>query len=264
MRKKVIIYGNVSNFEDAVIVDNFSLKKIVKSVGNAVGDAAKSVAKTTTNVVSDATKLGLQPVKLAVASVTGKPVNTSYSTGIGKIVGAIHDTGSKALTATAKGFADTITGGLATKAANLLRKDENKEKAFSYNEMKPGAATGVKFIDKVGAILPTTGAIVGGTAAGIFAGNKALGGSKQTASNQKPTGVSTGSNVLDQQLPLNTDISLSPPNNNLPGGLPSSVNNNTGSNIKTASFSFPEMSPMLMVGIVIAVILLALAVRTKE
>lgn len=163
------------------------------------------------NVVSDIGKLAIQPAKLAVASVTGKPVNTKYSTGFGKVVGKVHDTGNKALTTTAKSFADTITGGLATKAANLVRKDEYKEKAYSYGEMKnAGAPTGIKFLDKTAEILPTVGTVAGGVVAGYLAGDKALSlGSKQEGNNMKPSGIEIGPNVLTGEPVMQSPIPTS-------------------------------------------------------
>lgn len=168
--------------------DHFSLKKVAKGIGN---------------VAKDVVKLSVQPVKLAVASVTGKPVNTTYSTKVGAIVGKVHDTGSKALTATVKGFADTVTGGLATKAANLVRKDEYKEKAFSYNEQKSavGADLG-KTLNKVAAVLPTVGAVTGGVVGGALAGKKALSlGKKDEGQNMKESQIEIGPNVLENKAP---------------------------------------------------------------
>lgn len=256
MNKKIFIYRRNRG------ADHFSLKKTFKKIGN---------------VAKDAVKLGVQPVKLAVASVTGKPVNTTYSTKLGAVVGKVHDTGNKALTSTAKGFADTITGGLATKAANVLRKDKYKEKAFAYNEMKnSGGPSFGKTLDKVATVLPTVGAVAGGVVAGAMAGNKALSlGKKQEQSNMKDSNIEIGQNVLTGQTPLQLEKPVeyqkprfeSEPYTGGPASYRNMVSDQQPSDNKlTASMDlgFGKLTPMTIGIIVVAIILLVVAVKNKK
>jgi hypothetical protein len=130
--------------------NHFSLKKAFKKVGN---------------IAKDAVTLGTAPVKLAVSSVTGKKPKIQYKTKVLGAIGKIHDESTKKLTGTVKAVGDTITLGYATKAANLLRKKEDREQAYKYHELKR-SDTGMKFVDKasgiVGKAAPIAGSIVGG------------------------------------------------------------------------------------------------------
>lgn len=160
-----------------------------------------------TNVISDVAKLSVAPVTQAVSSVSGKPIDLKLKTGAAKTIGAIQETGAKSLNSLVKGFADTVTLGYATKAANLVRKDKYKEKAFKYNEMTPTQyKTGVKFLDKTAQILPAGSAAVGGAVAGVMGATKL--GDLLKDGNQKPTGVVIGPNVLDAQIPTVVDDSI--------------------------------------------------------
>lgn len=250
MNKKIIIYRRNRG------VDNFSLKKTFRKIGD---------------VATDIGKLSVQPVKLAVSSVTGKPVNTKYSTKVGAIVGKVHDTGNKALTSTAKGFADTITVGYATKAANLIRKDKFKEKAFAYNEMKNSGGPSLgKTLDKVATVLPTVGAVAGGVVAGTVAGKKALSlTKKQGESNMKNSDIQIGQNVLTGQTPIPSDKYKYEPEP-YTGGAPSYRNMEpeklTAPENLTASmdFGFGKLTPVTIGIVIVAIILLVLAVKNKQ
>lgn len=258
MNKKIVIYRRNRG------VDNFSHKKTFRKIGD---------------VASDIGKLSVQPVKLAVSSVTGKPVNTKYSTKVGAIVGKIHDTGNKALTSTAKGFADTITGGYATKAANLIRKDRYKEKAFAYNEMKNSGGPSLgKTLDKVATVLPTVGAVAGGVVAGTVAGKKALSlTKKQGESNMKNSDIQIGQNVLTGQTPIPSDKYKYEPEL-YTGGAPSfrnmepekltapeKISSGRPENL-TASMNlgFGKLTPVTIGIIIVAIILLVFAVKNKR
>jgi hypothetical protein len=256
MVKKIIIRKRTRR-------DNFSLKKLGKGI---------------VNVAKDSVKLAVAPVKLAVSSVTGKPVKTEYSTKVGKVVAKVHDTGSKALTSTVKGFADTVTGGYATKAANLLRKDEYKEKPFAYNEQKKSIANDIslgKTLDKVAVVLPTVGAVAGGTVAGVLAGNKALSlTKKQGSDNMKNSGLEIGPNVITGMPVLGSE---SPKLNEFPksGGelikgvphasefSPIQQTQQPGVPTMQASFGNFELNPMTIGIIVVAIILLVIAAKNK-
>lgn len=113
--RKVI---RVNNMVSAHVgdVDNFSFKSLIKDIG----------------------KLAVQPIKTAVSSITGKKDNTVYETKLGKAVAKVNTTVDRTINTAAKSFADTISGGLATKGVNLIRKGENKETAYKYNEMPKG------------------------------------------------------------------------------------------------------------------------------
>jgi len=130
--------------------NDFSLKKLGKKIGN---------------VAKDAVTLGKAPIALAVSSVTGKKPKLEYKTKVLGAVGKIHDESTKKLTGTVKAVGDTITLGYATKAANLVRKKENREQAYKYHELEK-SNTGMKFVDKasgvVGKVAPVAGALVGG------------------------------------------------------------------------------------------------------
>lgn len=222
---------------------------IIGGIKNVVSDAVKlAVAPVTViagkdlklttgvgKVVGDSAKIAVSPIKQGVSSITGKPVDLKLQTKAGKVVGGVTDIGGNALHSLAKGFADTVTLGYATKAANLIRKDENKEKAFAYNEMKQLPNTGIKVIDKVGAVLPTVSAAIGGAAAGVMGGTKIADMLKKD-SNLKETTVAIGDNVLTGSTP--------PPNqpiNLQAGALP--------------------INPLMILGIIAAVIVLVIVAK---
>lgn len=196
---------------------------LLDGIGNVISDAAKlAVApvtlatggdvKLTTGigkVVGDASKIAITPITGAVSSIKGADVDLKLQTKAGKAVNAVTQTGSKALHGALKGFGDAVTFGYATKAANLIRSDENKEKAFNYTEMRPTKdKTGIKFVDKVTQVLPAVSAALGATAAAVVGGTKIadiLGGGKDKPEGNLPDETTlVGPNVLDYQLPLPT------------------------------------------------------------
>jgi hypothetical protein len=150
--------------------NHFSLKGLVKDIG----------------------KMAAMPITLGVSSVTGKKPGKmmEFDTKAAKVAGGVFKTGSDILHTAAKSFGDTVTLGYASKAANLLRKDENKEKAYQYGEMAAGD-TGLKVVDKVGDVGKKIG-VYGGA---LFGGAQ-LG--KGIAKVAKKTGVN--SNILNQGL----------------------------------------------------------------
>lgn len=149
-------------------VDHFSLKGLVKDVG----------------------KMATAPIKIAVNSVKGKKTDINYDTGFGKIVGGAVDKGNTILNKTVKSAGDVITGGLATKAVNVIRSDENKEQAFKYNDET--SDTGIKVIDKLGDIGGKVGTVVGGVAGGASAmgGLSKLGGKNAASLVNQGAGIS--------------------------------------------------------------------------
>jgi hypothetical protein len=195
--------------------DNFSLKRTFKKIGRFAKDVGK---------------LAVQPLAKSLTSITGKEYKqwNTFDTKLGRIAGKVQGAGSNALHSTLKGFADTVTGGYATKAANLLRKDGRKEKAYGYNEMRQtGQDTGIKFIDKTANVLPTVGAIAGSAYAGFAGGSKLMekvgtitpdasggigGGVKplQGQTNMPDPNIQIGQNVLTgQPAPLSPNLTAS-------------------------------------------------------
>lgn len=182
--------------------NHFSLKGLVKDIG----------------------KMAAMPITLGVSSVTGKKPGKmmEFDTKAAKVAGGVFKTGSDIMHSAAKSFGDTITLGYATKAANLLRKDENKEKAYQYGEMAAGD-TGMKVVDKVGDVGKKVGVVAGGLFGGAQLGkgvgklakktgvnanvlNQGL--NKIAAGNNEPTELQDTS-LLDSMISGNEDISLS-------------------------------------------------------
>ena len=192
---------------------------LLGGITNVVKDAAKlAVAPVTLatggnvtlstgvgKVVGDASKIAVSPISSAVSSIKGADVDLKLQTKAGKAVNAVVETGSKSLHGMLKGFADTVTAGYATKAANLIRSDENKEKAFNYTEMTPTKdKTGIKLIDKATQVLPAASTALGSVVAGVVGGTKLADmlGTKKEEGNMKPDTTMVGENVLQYQLPL--------------------------------------------------------------
>lgn len=94
------------------------------------------IAKGIGDVVTDVVKVGVQPITSTISSVTGKKIDLDYSTGAGKTVGGVTKVGVESGNTLFKSFADTATGGLASKAANVLRADEFKEAPGNYYETR--------------------------------------------------------------------------------------------------------------------------------
>lgn len=135
----------------------------LKKAGRFFGDVGKSVAY-----------VAAAPVN----SITGHDYNPDFKTKLGEAVGGSAIVGVDGIHTVFKSFADTITGGLATKGVNLIRKDKNKEQAFNYTEMRNhdfdtklmnGYQKGVKKASSVLGLV--AGAVVGGKKA-----NEVLGG----------------------------------------------------------------------------------------
>jgi len=142
--------------------------------------------------VSDVGKTIAYSVAAPVNSVTGHKYKPEYSTKVGSVLGQGSNVGIDSLHIAGKSFADTITGGAATKLANKVRSDENKESAFNYNEMKNlhSVNTGVKAIDKgfnTFEQVSKKGAVILGAAAGA----KALGGAVDKIGDKSPEELAT-------------------------------------------------------------------------
>lgn len=107
-----------------------ALKKAAKAVGNAVGDAAKAVG----NVAEDVAKGVAYVVAAPVNSVTGHVYRPEFETEVGGFLSGLTIQGTDSVHVLGKTFADTISGGYATKLVNEIRKEENKETPFNYAE----------------------------------------------------------------------------------------------------------------------------------
>jgi hypothetical protein len=88
------------------------------------------------NAVTDVAKVVVQPVTAGISSVTGKDIDLNYKTKVGEVVGKAGKVGIKSINAAAKTWADSVTGGYASKAANELRDDEYKESTGNYYETR--------------------------------------------------------------------------------------------------------------------------------
>jgi hypothetical protein len=140
---------------------------LFKKVGNFVGDIGKGIAKN-----------AIAPLE----SVTGRDWNPGYKTKAGRALAVAADKGTNMLHVAPKAFADGFTGGRATKWANNLRKKENREVAFHYNEMNMVGAhnsTGIKGLDKGFNVLGK----VTSAAAGIFGQAYAIAGAAKATKN---------------------------------------------------------------------------------
>ena len=155
------------------------------------------------DVVSDVGKTIAYSVAAPVNSITGHKYKPTYSTKVGAVLGQGSNIGIDSIHIAGKAFADTVTGGLATKAANKLRKPENQEKAYAYNEMENfhSVNTGVKAIDKAFSAYEKVskgGAVVLGAAMGANAlknGADKMLGEKPPADVAKNTGAETKAEV---------------------------------------------------------------------
>jgi hypothetical protein len=108
------------------------LKKIVKKTGNFLGDSLKTAS---------------YYVAAPVNSVTGHRYNPKYRSKFGRTLGVIGEKGIDNVHVLAKSYADGITGGLASKAANKFRPKNKRESFGNYLENRE-RITGFKKIDK--------------------------------------------------------------------------------------------------------------------
>lgn len=139
---------------------------VLNKLGDFVSDVGKGIA---------------YGVAAPINSITGHKYDPKLKTKAGKVLVKGSNIGHDSLHIAPKAFADAISGGAATKLANKLRKDENKESAFNYTEMRgfKNADTGVKSIDNAFDALEKvskTGAAIGGM---IFAGKSLAGAGKK-------------------------------------------------------------------------------------
>jgi hypothetical protein len=144
--------------------------------------------------VSDVGKTIAYSVAAPVNSVTGHKYKPKYETKVGNVLGAGSNIGIDSLHIAPKAFADTISGGYATKLANTIRKEENKETPFKYNELENWheVNTGVKAIDKGFDVLQKVskgGAVVIGQAVGAAA---LAGGAEKLIKGNNPPPPSEG------------------------------------------------------------------------
>lgn len=294
MRKRVVIINE----------DHFSLKKLVKGIGNGIKDttlvlnspmtglgkaigikkeapkASTRFAQSLSNAGNDISTVSYSPIKNMTNSVRGRAFKNDYKTGVGKAVGKVSDTSQILIDSASKGFADAVSGGGATKVKNWAFKTVDpknktgyqKEGAFKYGEMKPTQSSGIKLLDKASGYAAPIGAIAGAAYGAYSAGSSASG--NKDKSNMKPNNVTIGSNVLDQQSPSPIDSGpLSMPDNGLNGGFPTGVQsgdipgteNNGLDNTKMASFiSGFSLNPISIGIIIIVIILLIVAVKHKN
>jgi hypothetical protein len=153
----------------------------------------KKLFKGIKNVASDIGKATAYLVAAPINSITGHDFNPDFSTGFGQVVGGGAMLGVDSIHVAGKYFGDTITGGLASKAANLLRDDENKESYGNYGE-KDLKFQGVKGLEKLEEYSKKGAAIIGT----VYAGKAAASGIGKIAKN---VGGFTN-NLIDQQNQL--------------------------------------------------------------
>lgn len=86
--------------------------------------------------VKDVAKGVVSVVVAPVNSITGHQYNPKFETKVGGFVGGAAKMGVDNLHTVGKTFADTITGGLASKAVNVVRSNDKKESWGNYAETK--------------------------------------------------------------------------------------------------------------------------------
>ena len=132
-------------------------KKIVKGVGNVVGDVVKAVV--------------VEPVASSVNSVFNKEViDVKYATGAGKAIGGVAEVSTDTLHGALKKVGNAVTGGYADKLADLVRDDDAKSSVIGISEF-----TGQKQVFTSGP-LKTAGNVIQvvGSVAGDIAGSMAV------------------------------------------------------------------------------------------
>lgn len=306
-----------------VRVDNFSLRDIGKAIKDvtkvslAPATAVVNKVKGKSNaslgletglgksleksgvgkVAADTVRLGVAPITNATASILNKPINNEYATGAGKVVGKLHDMGNQGVNIVAKSFADTVSGGLASKGKNWIAEKVDpkgklgykKQSAYKYGEETPTQSSGIKILDKAAGYIPITSKIVG-TTAGIYssasgAGSLVAGLGGMAAnklqqreldkSNIKPTNVQVGENVLKKQLPIVTDSEMKPKDYQVPFPAGVQVGDVPGAYVKTsmpqannnamASFGALDFkNPYVIGGIVILIVLMLVVGKSKQ
>lgn len=107
-----------------------------------------NLAKGIGNVVKDVVKVSVAATVMPVNSVTGHKYNPALTTGVGKVVGGTALAGAANVNILAKSFADTITGGAASKLVNKVRSADNQESMGHYGEQGIGKG-GIKWVDSV-------------------------------------------------------------------------------------------------------------------
>lgn len=110
-----------------------TLTGLFTKIGNFIGDVAKGSAA-----------IAVLPLK----SIQGKETKVKFRTKVGKAVAGGAVVGAQSVNIAAKAWADGITGGYASKAANLIRKDENKESIGNYSEQRGSIMGGSGLLSK--------------------------------------------------------------------------------------------------------------------
>lgn len=132
-------------------------KKIVKGVGNVVGDVVKAVV--------------VEPIASSVNSVFNEEkIDVKYSTKAGKAIGGVAEVSTDTLHGALKKVGNAVTAGYADKAADLIRSDNAKSSVVGISEF-----TGQKPVFTSGP-LKTAGNVVQvvGSVAGDIAGSMAV------------------------------------------------------------------------------------------
>lgn len=137
----------------------------------------KAVTRSVTNFVKDTAKVTVAGLVMPVNSITGHRYNPKLETNIGKVVGGSAIAGAANINILAKSFADSLTGGYASKAVNLIRAKKNQEWIGHYGEIGLGGGNGNQFIDKVIAVENSASLTLGK----LYGSKYGLGASPQTA-----------------------------------------------------------------------------------
>jgi hypothetical protein len=117
--------------------------------------------------VKDVAKAVSYVVAAPVNSITGHVYNPQYETDFGNAVGQTLENSVDNLHRLAKGFADRLTFGYASKAANIFRDADHKESLGHY--LEGGKDYGFKFLNKLNQF--------SGALGGSFSGNNVQSGS---------------------------------------------------------------------------------------
>lgn len=165
-----------------------SQPKYSTGIGKTLGDVAKSAAQPLSSTVNafgaktstgkydtdvgkflgDLGKVGAEPIKSSYGSITGKDNDFVYETKVGKNIGGVVELGVDSGHVALKTYADTLSGGLVSKAINVVRDDEHKESAGNYNEQKKQIFTSGSTLGKVENVVMKGAPIVGTVGASLL------------------------------------------------------------------------------------------------
>lgn len=152
-----------------VDVHKSALQPVISTV-NAVGGTHIDVDYKTSlgGFLGDLGTVGAEPIKNSKDSITGKDTNLKYNTSMGKDIGGIVEMGVDSGHTALKTYANTLTGGYASKVTNIFRDDEHKESAGNYHEASQERFDKGSFLAKVDSNVQKGAPIVGTLGASLL------------------------------------------------------------------------------------------------